>query len=434
MILDPLSAVRRKLKEISLRTKHTQHDETVQELPNSKSSTSSEHQACTSSRDTLSLTAQFLKNQNAISCPSKSNKKDLGNFNIDRILFVDSNLWRDKEYSDISIVQNNNSKLPLKKRFLTITPPTQLDDKEIITVDCNVSNNILQKYPKEIDRSGSTNKKFCETDFVNMFQNLPTPSTVNRLYRSKKSESQNKHSERFEKSTDLYTDVSSRECKAVQFHNCVRSQDPLQVLTSAAAFVEAGHLPQTEAGNLFTDRYIPISSNCCNLFDQQPSQLYCSQNAGPSNFNIEPAKQRHCTSQNSHRCEEKHTCHNYSNCSHEYNISQAHHQNHAETIRTTVAPGCSYLPVHYSSVASNYVNLPNNVGHTRILPLVPNHDPYTYPQQVDDHQRMVCLQNCTQPIKYFALDNGVNVHKVPLYVKDSVCQCQNHRHKSICPH
>ncbi|XP_032678490.1 uncharacterized protein LOC116847510 isoform X2 [Odontomachus brunneus] len=439
----PLSVAQRKLKKIlvSLQTEHTQHNETVEESPNSKSFMSSSisgYQACTSSRDILSSTALFLKNQNAMSYPSKSNqhnKKGL-NFSIDRILSINSNLWRDEKCSDITNVHNNNSKLPLKKRFLTTTPreelPTQLDDKEII-VDCNISNNIFQKYSKEIDISGSPSKKFCETDFVNMFQNLPTPSTVNRqLYRLKELESRNKQPKKSRESANPYNDVSSREHEAVQFRNRVRSQNPLEVLSSAAAFIETGHLPRKVAGNLSTDRYIPTSSNWYDLFNQQPSQLCCSQNAGPSNLNIEPAKQRHCTSQNSNCCEEKHIYHNYPNCSHEYNISQAHQNSADTTIRTTVTPGYSYLPVHYSSIANNYVSLPTNMGHTRILPLIPNHD--TYPQQIDDHQRIICLQNYIQPAKYFALDNGTNVHKIPLYVKDSICQCQDCKHKSICLH
>lgn len=450
VILDPLSAARRKLKEISTfpRTKHIQN-ETIQELSNSKSSTLSEHQACVYPSDTESLTVQFSENQNSISCLPENNRhnKKISDFSINWILSMNTNSRREERCSDISIIRNKHSKMLTKKQILITTPhrelPMQFDDEKI-TRDCIMPNNIPQKYPKEIDRSESTNEQFYEGDFVNMFQNLPTPSTVNRQFdRLKQAEFQNnsknqkirtKYSERFEEPcTHLYVDVPNKEDEFIQFRNCVRSQAPLEVLTAAATFVEAGHLPQDQTGKQHMDRHIPISSNC-NSVDQQPPLFYCSQNTGSSNLNIKPAKQKHCANQNTCRNEEGHIYFNCSNCSHQCNISQAYHQDYAKTARRTIASGCSYFPIHYNRVASNYINPTNNAAHTRVLPFMPNYDSYTYLQQVNDQQRMIYSQNCNQPVKYFALDNGVNVHKIPLYVKDSICECQDHGHSSICPH
>lgn len=444
MILDPLLTTRRKLKEIvgSIKTENIQH-ETARKLLNSTSPVlsiqTSEYQACTHSNDSESSAVQFPTNQDNLSWPSENSqhsKKNFNLFNTDWKLSVDSNSWRDERCFDISILPNN-SKLPPKKRYSRLTfyneSPTQLCDKQIVTVDdCVESNNRLQQYPNKINRSESNNdRKFSEIDFANMFQNLPTPSTVQRQFsRSKISGSRiesmkMKDLERPEEfCTDLCVNSLKKKSEVVQFRDCTHSQAPLEILTAAAAFVEDQHPPQTEAMNLFTGRYFPTYPSRSNHWTRsQPSSFYSLHGADSSNFNVEPAKQRHCcTSRNASRSEERHIYLNCTNCSHECNVS---HQNHTETVRTTMASGYAHCPIYDGCVANNYVNLPNNVEHTRVLPFVLNHNPCTYPQQVDDH-RGICLQKFTQPVKYFALDKGVNVQKIPVYINTGVYQHGDH--------
>ncbi|XP_011149815.1 uncharacterized protein LOC105189427 [Harpegnathos saltator] len=312
----------------------------------------------------------------------------------------------------------------LKKRYMVTTPEEfsmQVNDKQ--NKDCD-KYDALQKYPSKIDKSRSNNeRKFCELDFVNMFQNLPTPSTVNRqFYRSRvpyiRSMKMNDPVRSEKSDADLINDSSKREDGYIRLQNCIQ-QAPFEILTAAATFIEHQHLSQAAAQtndrtkNIFTDRCVPISSN------SKESSSYCSsQLAGSSNFNVDPTKQRHKSTYN---CKERNIFTNCSNGSHECNISQTH-QNHAKTSRIAAASKCSYFPIHYRSVANNYVD--HNIGHTHVLPLVSDHDPYTYSQQVDDHH-MVCLQNFIQPVKYFALERGVDVHKMPIYVNNGACRCWN---------
>lgn len=451
MILGPLLAARKKLRNISdsLEAKRAQH-KTVRKLSNSISSAlsveTSEYQACLQSSDLQSSAVQFPENENNIRRSSEDNQHNKKNFSISNIDPASSKAvgvtsWRKQKYFDISSILQNNPNLPPKKRVSTITTsrkelPMQHYDKPIITIDNGDEPDNRHLYPNEIDRSNlSDEREFCEMNIVDMFQNLPTPSTVKReidRYQSEVQESRTesmkmKDSERLEKpSTDLYNDNSNRDNEVIGIRNNARRKVSLEVLSEAAAFVEYQHVPQTRIGNPCS-RYIPIYPSRSNSYNQLPSSSYSSHGAGPFISNIEP--QRHCTSSSVPSSKERHIYLNCSNCSQKYNISQEH-QNRTETAQITMAPEYSYFPAHNCNMANNYVNLPNNMGHTYVLPLILNHDRYTYPQQVDDHHHMVCLQNFAQPTKYYALDDGENVQKIPLFVNDNICQRRHHGNRS----
>ncbi|XP_014488088.1 PREDICTED: uncharacterized protein LOC106751638 [Dinoponera quadriceps] len=439
---DPLLVARRKLKDIC-DCPEVKPPKTAEKSSNSRSPelfVLSEHQTYVHSSDSQPSIIQFLKNRKAISYPSKSgryNGENFTDFSIARITSADFHPWRDKRHFNASISQSDNLKLPPKKLFSLRSQEetsTQLDDGEVITIyDSDEPNDTSEIYPKAIDRPRSSNEeKFCEKDFVNMFRNLPTPSTVNRRFSRRlkvpefRTESMKVETKSgiFEKpSTDLYIDDSKNreENEIVRFRDTACLQNPLDMLTEAATMIENQPPPRTV--NVFMDTYVPIHSSCYNSSSYQPSPFFSLHDKNfPSNFNVEPAKVKYRIRKVSRR-EDEHTCLNRSDCLHECNISQAC-QNHAEAARATMlTTGCLCVPT-----CNGDINPQKSVGHLGVIPLVVGHVPYTCPQQLEDRRQVVHLQNFSQPVKYYALDvNGVNARKMPVYASDGVCECRDHR-------